>query len=111
MRKRFCLVLSLEIVEAVVLYVHICVTVCGWPNSSNMFRKMMTSLTVTKQPPVSDSAAEAATKFKMLQFTCTGPFRRSREIFEGIFPKINILQHDCVLVVQSDTTHQCRRVK
>ena len=60
---------------------------CGWSIYSNVFCKMMTSLPVTKQPPVSDSAAEAATKSKMLQFTCTGPFRRSHAHFEGIIPK------------------------
>ena len=47
----------------------------------------------------------------MLQFTCTGPFRRSCAHFEGILPKKNILHRYCVLVVQSDMTHQCRNVK
>ena len=64
-----------------------CAMVCGWPISSNVFLRMMTSPPVTKQPPVSASAVEAARNFKMLQFTCTGPFRRSREHFEGMIPK------------------------
>ena len=48
---------------------------------------MMTALPVTKYCLISDSAAEAATHFKMLQFTCIGPYRRSRAHFEGVTPK------------------------
>ena len=47
----------------------------------------MTSLPVTKNPLVYASAAEVATKFKMLQLTCIGPLRRSRAHFEGMIPK------------------------
>ena len=55
-----------------------------------------------KQPPVSASAAEAATNFKMLQFTCTGKFRRSYAHFEGILTKKKYPAaklHACVSVI------------
>ena len=61
-----------------------CILGCGWSNYSNVFRKIMTSLPVTKKPPISASVAEVATNFKMLQFTCTGTFRQHRTHFEGI---------------------------
>ena len=61
---------------------------CGWTIYSYVFRKMMTSLSDKKYCPVYDSAAEAATTFKMLQFTCIGPFRRSRAHFEGVLSEI-----------------------
>ena len=50
---------------------------------------MMTSLPITKHPPAyaSASAAEAATKLKMFQFTCIGPFMHSCAHFEGMLPK------------------------
>ena len=48
---------------------------------------MMTSLPVTKYTLVYASPAEAETNFKMLQFTCIGPFRRSHTHFEGVLPK------------------------
>ena len=86
MHERCFLIVSLAITEAVALYVHIFLTGCGWSNSSNVFCKNMTSLPVTKKPPVSYSDAEAATSFKMLQFKCTGGFSRYRGNVEGILP-------------------------
>ena len=59
-----------EIPEDVVLSVHTFIMGCGWTISSNAFRRIMTSLPVTKNPPVSASASEAATNFKILLFTC-----------------------------------------
>ena len=69
-----------------VVYEYILIA-CWWPNYSNVFCEMMTSLPITKQPPVLASAAETATSFKMMQFTCTGPFRCSHTYFEGILHK------------------------
>ena len=106
-----CLIVPFEIPEDVVLSVRTCVIDCGWPISYNLFFIMMTYLPVTKHPPVSDSAAEAATAFKMLPFTCIGPFRRSRAHFEDILLNKNILQRDCLLPVQSNMIHSCQCVK
>ena len=72
---------------AIVLSVHTCVMGCGWTVSYNVFCSIMTSLPVSKHPPVSASAAEAATNFKILQFTPMGSLKRSRVHFEGIIPK------------------------
>ena len=49
----------LEILDAVVLYVHTCAVGYGSPISSNIFLKMLTSVLVTRHPLVSASAAEA----------------------------------------------------
>ena len=78
---------SFAIPVAFVLSMHTFVMGCGWPISYNVFHRIMTSLPVTKHIPVSDSEAEAATNFKILQFTCIGPFKLSRVYFEGILPK------------------------
>ena len=43
-----CLIVLLETPGNVILYVHICVMGFGWPISSNVFRKIMTYLPVTK---------------------------------------------------------------
>ena len=86
-RERCCLIILLAIPEAIVLSVNTCVIECRWNISSNVFHKMMTYIPVTKQPPVSTSDAKATTNFKLLQFTCTGPFRRSCAYFEGIIPE------------------------
>ena len=51
------------------LSVHTYVMGCGWTIYSNVFCMMMKYFPVTKNPPVSASAAEAATNFKILQFT------------------------------------------
>ena len=67
----------------------------------------MTSLPDTKHTPVSTSDSEAATSFKMLRSTFISKFRISRAHYEGIIPKKNIPQCNCVLVVQSYMTHQC----
>ena len=48
---------------------------------------MIRSLPVMKNHPVSASAAEATTNFKMLKFTCVGPFRRSCAHIEDTTPK------------------------
>ena len=80
-------------------------------HSSNVFRRMTTSLLVTKNPPVSASASEATTNFKILQFTCIGPLSHPCAHFEGIIPRENILQRERVLQVKLDMTHQCWRVK
>ena len=79
--------------------------------SSNMFCRMMKYLPATKHPLVSSFEAEAATVFKILQFTCIGPFRRSYIHFEGIPPKKYIMQRNCVLLVQSYMMHRCWHVK
>ena len=47
----------------------------------------------------------------MLKFTCIGSFKRSRANFEGTLHNKNILQSECVLLVQTDTTHRRRRIK
>ena len=73
--------------EAVIMSKYTCVTSCGCPISSYVFSKMMTSPPVTKHPPVSASAVEAAINVKILQFACIGPFRRSRANFKGILHK------------------------
>ena len=73
--------------EAVAFSVNTCVMVCGCTNYYNVFRKMMTSLPIRKQLPVSASATEVVTNFKILQFTCAGPFRRPLADFEGILPE------------------------
>ena len=73
--------------EAVAFSVNTCVMVCGCTNYYNVFRKMMTSLPIRKQLPVSASATEVVTNVKILQFTCAGPFRRPLADFEGILPK------------------------
>ena len=49
----------------------------------------MKYIPVTKHPPVSAYAAEAATNVKMLQFTCIGSFMGSRAHFEGMLLKQN----------------------
>ena len=80
------LIVLLSIAAAVLFSVHTCVMGCGWTIYSNVFRTILTSIPVKKHPPVSASAAEAATNFKMLQFTCIGTFRRSCAHLEGMFP-------------------------
>ena len=62
-RDRYCLISSLVVSEADLYSVYNCVMGFGCPNSSNMLLEMMTSLPVTKQPPVSASDAEATTNF------------------------------------------------
>ena len=84
---------------------------CGWTIYSNDVCRMMTSLSVTKYPPVSSSRAEAAINVKMLQFACIGTFRRYHIHLEGMLPKKNTLQRNCVLLVHSYMKHWCRRVK
>ena len=69
------------------LSVHTYVMGCGWTIYSNVFCMMMKYFPVTKNPPVSASAAEAAANFKILQFTFIGPFMRSRAHFEGKIPE------------------------
>ena len=49
----------------VVLYVKNCVIGYRCTNSSNVLRKIIISFPVMKQPPVSASAAEAVTNFKI----------------------------------------------
>ena len=71
----------------------------------------MAYLPVTKHPPVSASAAEAATGFKMLQFTCIGHSVTIVHIFKACSLSINILQRNCLLPFQSDITNQCLRAK
>ena len=79
--------MSFAITAAVVLSVHTSVMGCGWTISSNVFLSIMKSLPVTKNPPVSDSVAEAATNDKFFQFTCIiGPFKISHVNFEGMLP-------------------------
>ena len=91
--------------EDEILSVQTCVMGYGWTISSNVFCRIMTYLPFTKNPTVSDSAAEAATNFKMLQFTCIGSFSQSRAHSEGMLHKKNILQRNCVITIQLDTTH------
>ena len=88
------------ITVAVVLSVNNCIIGCGRPIYSNVFWIIMTYLTVTKYPPISDSSSEVEIDFKMLQFTCIGPFRRPRAHFEVMIPKKNRLQRNCVLPAQ-----------
>ena len=79
---------------------------CEWPISSYVFRRMMTSIPVTKHSLVYAFAEEAATNFKMLQLACIGQFRCSSANFEGIIPK-KTLKCGFVLLYQSDMTHLC----
>ena len=79
--------MSFLIPAAVALYVHTCVMGCRYPNYSNFFCRIMIYISVTKHPPVSDSAAEAAKKTKTLQLTCIGPFKSSHVHFVGMIPK------------------------
>ena len=111
MRDRCCLILSLETTQDLVLHMHTCVMVYGWPIYYNMFNKMIKSLPITKHPLVSASAEEAPINFKMLQFAYIGPFRRSCAHFEGTLPEKKIMKHDYVLLVQSYMTHRCWHVK
>ena len=85
-RESYWLIALLEMPEAVTFSVHICVMGCGWTNYYNVFREIMTSLPVTKQPPVSASSVEAATNFKNLQFTYTWPFTESCISFDWAIP-------------------------
>ena len=109
-REHCCLVVSLEIPETVVFSVHSCVTGCGWPNYYNVCHKMIISIPVIKKSTVSASAVKVATNFKMFQLLCTEPFMRSHVDFNVYYLRRNILHHNFVLLVQSDTTHQCRCV-
>ena len=111
MRDWCFLVVSFVTTEDIVLYVDTCIMGCGWPISSIVFRRIMKSLPVTKNPSVSASKAEAATNVKILKLMCVGPFKRSRVHFKGVIPKKKILQRDCVLPVQSDMMHTYLRVK
>ena len=86
-----------------------CTTGCGWTIYSNVFRRIMKFLPITKHPPVSASAREAA--FKNFQFTCIGPFKRSFFHFEGMIPKKNTPQCDCAFLDQPDMTYRYLRVK
>ena len=81
---------SFAIPEAILLSMHTCVMVCGCSISSYVFCRVMTSLPVTKNPPFSASASEATTNFKILKFTCMGPFKRFRVHFEGMLTKKEI---------------------
>ena len=101
---------SFAIPAAVVFSVHNCVMVCGCPIYSNVFLRIMASLTITKHPPVSSSTAEAATNFKIFKFMCMGPFKRSRVHFEFMLPKKNILQCNYTLPVQLDMMHWHLRI-
>ena len=104
-RNTCCLIVSFAIIAAAVLYVHTCVMCFGCPISSNVFHRVMI------HPPVSVSAAEAETKFKMLQFTFLDTLRIYHSHFEGIPPNKNTLQRDCVIPVHPDMTHRHLRVK
>ena len=106
-----CLIVLSVILAAVVFSFHTCVMDCGWPISSNVFRKMMTYLPVTKHPPVYAFRSEAATNFKMLQFTCTRLFRRSCAHFEGILPNKNrpaARLHACGSVIYNASVLACK---
>ena len=54
---------------------------------SNVFRRMMTSITIMKQPLVSASDIEAVTNIKMLQFQCTWSLKHSCTHFDVVIPK------------------------
>ena len=71
----------------------------------------MTSLPVKKHPPVSVSAAEAATNFKMFLFLCIGSFRRYCAHFKVFYLRTNVLKRDCVIPVHPDMKHWCLHVK
>ena len=106
-----CFIVLFAISEALLLSIHTFVLICRWPISSNVFCRMMTSLPVTKHPPVSASVAEEATSFKMMKFTYIGPLRRYRAHFEGMLPKKNILQINRMIMVKSDMMHRCQHIK
>ena len=110
-RDQCFLIISFAITVSIMLSVNTCVMGFGWPICSNVFRRIMTYLPVTKHPPVSAYEEEGPTNFNILQFTCVGPFECSRVHFEVLLHKKNVLQCDCTLLVQSDIMHRCLRVK
>ena len=60
--------------EDVILSMKMCVTGYGWTDTSDVFRKIMTSLPVMKQLMVSYSAAEAVIFFKCCNLHVRGKF-------------------------------------
>ena len=78
---------------------------------SNVFLKRITSIPVTKHPPVSASDAEAATFFKCCNLHVLGHLGAPVNILEVYYLRENTLNRNRVLVVQSDITHWCLCVK
>ena len=60
---------------------------CGWPSSSSVSLMIFAYFSFKNIAPNSASAADAATKFRIVQSVWIGPFRRMGRLLSGSQPR------------------------